>query len=83
MPWQSGLGSEKNMRPRGRFSTQQFIQANAASRFGLILVLEFAMGPFRDGWTEQDSEAVIARGLADELLHVPIVIAMDPPDCAW
>ena len=41
------------------------------------------MGPFRDGWTKQDVEAVIARGLPDELLYVPIVITMDPPDCAW
>lgn len=41
------------------------------------------MGPFRDGWTEQDVDAVIARGLPEELLYVPIVISMDPPDCAW
>lgn len=41
------------------------------------------MGPFQDGWTEQDVEAVIARGLPDELLYVPIVISMDPPDFEW
>jgi hypothetical protein len=41
------------------------------------------MGPFRDGWTEQDVEAVLARGIPEELLYVPIVITMDPPDCAW
>lgn len=41
------------------------------------------MGPFRDGWTEQDVEAVIARGLPDEILYVPIVITMDPPDLDW
>ena len=41
------------------------------------------MGPFQDGWTKQDVEAVIGRGLADELLYVPIVITMDPLDCAW
>jgi len=41
------------------------------------------MGPFRDGWTEQDVESVIARGIPDELLYVPIVITMDPPDCDW
>src|SRR5690606_2353784 len=41
------------------------------------------MGPFRDGWTEQDVEAVVARGVPEELLYVPIVITMDPPDCAW
>ena len=41
------------------------------------------MGPFQDGWTEQEVEAVIARNLPDELLYVPIVITLDPPDCAW
>lgn len=41
------------------------------------------MGPFQDGWTEQDVEAVVSRGVPDELLYVPIVITMDPPDCAW
>lgn len=41
------------------------------------------MGPFRDGWTEQDVDAVVARGIPEELLYVPIVITMDPPDCAW
>ena len=41
------------------------------------------MGPFQDGWTKQDVEAVVSRGLPDELLYVPIVITLDPPDCAW
>jgi len=41
------------------------------------------MGPFQDGWTEQDVEAVIARGLPDEPLYVPIAITMGPLDCAW
>lgn len=41
------------------------------------------MGPFQDGWTEQDVAAVIARGVPDELLYVPIVISMDPPDFQW
>ncbi|WP_185814580.1 hypothetical protein [Xanthomonas sp. SS] len=41
------------------------------------------MVPFQEGWTEQDVEAVLARGLPDELLYVPIVITMDPTDCAW
>lgn len=41
------------------------------------------MGPFQDGWTEQDVAAVIARGVPDELLYVPIVISMDPPDFEW
>ncbi|MBX9401687.1 HEAT repeat domain-containing protein [Lysobacter sp. BMK333-48F3] len=41
------------------------------------------MGPFKDGWTKQDIEAAITRGLPDELAYVPILIGMDPPDCAW
>lgn len=41
------------------------------------------MGPFRDGWTEQNIEAVVARGIPEELLYVPIVITMDPHDRAW
>jgi hypothetical protein len=41
------------------------------------------MGPFQDGWTKQDVEAVIVRDLPDELLYVPIVITLDSPDCAW
>jgi len=39
------------------------------------------MGPFGDGWTEADVEAVIARGSPDELLYVPIVVGMNAPDC--
>src|SRR5437870_596202 len=41
------------------------------------------MGPFADGWTETDVEAVLARGDPAELLYVPIVVPLDPPDCAW
>ncbi len=41
------------------------------------------MNPFADGWDEAKVEAVLARGLAEELLHVPIVVSLDPPDCAW
>ena len=41
------------------------------------------MGPFQDGWTKRDVEAVVARGLPDELLYVPIAITLDPPDYAW
>src|SRR5687767_5433360 len=41
------------------------------------------MGPFKDGWTIEDAEAVIARGIPDEMLYVPIVVSMDPPDCEW
>src|SRR5262249_61308321 len=41
------------------------------------------MGPFQDGWTMADVEAVIARGDPQELLYVPIVVSLDPRDCAW
>ena len=41
------------------------------------------MGPFRDGWTEADVEAVLANGEPQELLYVPIVVSLDPPDWAW
>jgi hypothetical protein len=39
------------------------------------------MGPFKEGWTEKDVEAVIARGDPGELLYVPIVVGMNAPDC--
>ena len=41
------------------------------------------MGPFKDGWTIEDVEAVIARGIPEGLLYVPVVVSIDPPDCAW
>lgn len=41
------------------------------------------MGPFKDGWTKQDIEATLARDRPDELAYIPILIGMDPPDCAW
>jgi hypothetical protein len=41
------------------------------------------VGPFANGWDEAKIEAVLARGDADEVLYVPIVISLDPPDCAW
>jgi hypothetical protein len=41
------------------------------------------MGPFRDGWTQADVEAVLARGDASQLLYVPIVVALDPPGRVW
>lgn len=41
------------------------------------------MGPFQDGWTAQDVAAVIARGVPDELLYVPIMVSMDPPEFEW
>ncbi|MCH7727642.1 MAG: HEAT repeat domain-containing protein [Planctomycetes bacterium] len=41
------------------------------------------MGPFKDGWTKEEVDAVIEHGNPDELLYVPIVVSMDPPDCVW
>lgn len=41
------------------------------------------MGPFKDGWTIADVEAVLARGDPEEILYVPVIISLDPPDCAW
>ncbi|MGE0596645.1 MAG: hypothetical protein AB7P07_09765 [Hyphomonadaceae bacterium] len=41
------------------------------------------MGPFENGWDEAKVEAVLARADPDELLFVPIVVSLDPPDCAW
>jgi hypothetical protein len=41
------------------------------------------MGPFREGWTEEDVEAVLARDDPQEVLHVPIVVSLSPPDSAW
>ena len=41
------------------------------------------MNMFKDGWTRQDMEAAIERNQPDELLHVPVCVSMDPPDCAW
>ncbi len=35
------------------------------------------MGPFSEGWTEADVEAVVARGDPAELLYVPIVVGMN------
>ena len=39
------------------------------------------MGPFANGWTEADVEAVMARGSPSELLYVPIVVGMNARDC--
>jgi len=40
-------------------------------------------GPFRDGWTRDDVEAVIAADHPPDLLYAPILVSMDPPDPAW
>lgn len=39
------------------------------------------MGPFRDGWTRDDVEAVLLRGDPGELLYVPVVVGMNAPSC--
>jgi hypothetical protein len=54
----------------------------AAGRSTLTLGVA-SMGPFRDGWCEGDVEEVLRRGDPMELLYAPIVVSMDPPDCAW
>ena len=41
------------------------------------------MGPFRDGWTCEQGEAVLARDRPEELVYVPVVVSMDPPDGNW
>jgi len=41
------------------------------------------MNPLRDGWTEADVDAIIAKGDPQELLFVPIVVSLSPPDCLW
>ncbi len=38
---------------------------------------------FADGWTVDDMEAAIRRDRPAELLHVPVWVALDPPDCGW
>lgn len=35
------------------------------------------MGPFSEGWTEADVEAVVARGDPAELRYVPIVVGVN------
>jgi len=39
------------------------------------------MGPFQNGWTEADVEAMLGRGDPAELLYVPIAVGMNAPDC--
>lgn len=39
------------------------------------------MGPFADGWTNADVEAVLARADPAELLYVPIVVGMSADEC--
>jgi hypothetical protein len=38
------------------------------------------MGPFSEGWTDADVEAVVARSNPDELLYVPIVVGINIPN---
>jgi hypothetical protein len=39
------------------------------------------MGPFADGWSKQEVEAVVARNDPADVLYVPIVVGMNAPDC--
>ena len=41
------------------------------------------MNDFAGGWDEAQIEAALARGDPAELLHVPILVSLDPPDAAW
>ena len=56
-------------------------------RFGARLGLNLGchIGLFKEGRTEADVRAVLARGEPSELLYVPIVLGLDAPDfeCAW
>ena len=36
-----------------------------------------------DDWTIDDVEAVLARADPRELLYVPLIVSLNPPDCAW
>ena len=40
-------------------------------------------GPFNDGWTIADVNAVLERADPIELLYVPITVSMNSPDCGW
>ena len=39
------------------------------------------MGPFSEGWSHADVQAVLERGLVEEVLYVPIVVSLNAPDC--
>lgn len=40
-------------------------------------------GPFREGWTQAQVEAVIAADNPADVLYAPILVSMNPPDAAW
>lgn len=42
-----------------------------------------SFGPFRKGWTIGEVEAVIAADHPPDLLHVPILVSLNPPAGAW
>ena len=41
------------------------------------------MGPLQDGWTTEEVAAAIARDNPEELVSVPIAVALDPPSRVW
>lgn len=58
------------------------LDSQPAVRVARVLrtALGFRMGPFKEGWTEADVEAVLSRGVPDEILYIPIVVGMNS-DC--
>jgi hypothetical protein len=42
-----------------------------------------SFGPFGAGWTKEDVEAVILANEPADLLHVPILVGLNPPEAAW
>ena len=41
------------------------------------------MSPFKDGWTKEQVEEIVRRDDPNEVLYVPVVVTMDPPDYEW
>jgi len=41
------------------------------------------MAPLKDGWTKEQVLEVMRRDDPDEVLYVPVVVTMDPPDYEW
>jgi len=41
------------------------------------------MEQFSEGWDEAAIEAALLENDPDTLLHVPIIVSLNPPDCAW
>ncbi|NKB72163.1 MAG: hypothetical protein GKR89_34225 [Candidatus Latescibacteria bacterium] len=37
----------------------------------------------KNGWTRASIEDALARNDPDEMLRIPILVGLDPPDCSW